>query len=610
MPTIMHDAMALIGSLDRDGRVGRALSGVVQATTPNGRPWCPPEVADQLITTIALRDKSLVAAMQGVVRLARLLEHTSDGGLIAALYGQNSSKGDLPQLSRGAFRRHIESAVVRGRLPSAAFAVEGNRVVCLEAELATETGGVRQPAVLPFAHMPLQGALLAVLNEALGFPAVVLHLDGVLGQGPPSSPAYAIANALLRDFDAWLTVNLNTAHHMRQVRTMRRFLSSQGRFHSTAIDDGIILEFWGTQAENGSEDGFRLFKEAARKMIALRDMISRIEIEHSEAIAGNLDVIGERGEHEATSSAAMGLVSDAEWQSPLAGLLAPPADRVRWLMRTEIAQLTNYLGRPGEATSATPEAAVDGELGDEAAGASGAPRGLSAGGRYDLSLWRTLLRADVFGAIQSSLVQHIRDGANPDEAMADLRSTSGDDPYMAQIARYQGIRTIVQDEILIVLDGLVRAANANALQLLAHAGSTAVVDMLSQQARATTLQAMDDANDRIDALADAEPQHASAVIISALHDAACRESKGGAGPLLDVMREAGRARSRVRRKGMEQPLDEAGVEAFAAAAGALAVLKSELDRLLGVLAKSPVKDMGKPDEFFFFNVFQRLFSDR
>lgn len=598
----MSDALALIDGLDRDGRVGLALSGVVEATTAAGRLWCPPEVGAQLINAIALRDTSMVAAMQGAVRLARLLEQASDGGLIAALYDHNGSRNGLSQLNRGAFRRLIEDAIARSRLPSTAFAVERTHVVCLEAELATRMGGAHKPALLPFAHMPLQGALLALLNEALGFPAVARHLDGLLRQGPPTSPAYAVANALLREFDEWLTANLNTAHHVRQVRSMRAYLNSTNRFRPEEIDDDAILGFWENQIErsyHNLDNGFQLFKVAARKMIALRDMARRANDAGAERTAEGFyedAPFSSGGPHAVPMDATS---TDADWQSPLAALLRPPANEVRWLMRTEVAELANFLGEPGSRDDTDSD-----DSGIAEPPVPRAPRGLSAGGRYDLSLWLTLLRADVFGRLQSRLVQRSREGAAPDDAIRSLFAECPDEPYLVQADRYRELRDLLHAELLIGLDGLARARDSSVLHLVGHTGSPNVerhLQSIARESMALGDGVRDDGGFDEDLLVPG-----SAAIVAALHDATCRAGLSHPGPLIELMTEARRAGARVRRKGLRLPLDPTTLAAFAAAAPALPVIVGELDRLGSALQTKLAKGIGRGDRDFFFRMFQRL----
>ena len=198
---------------------------------------------------------------------------------------------------------------------------------------------------------------------------------------------------------------------MRQAQRMRTFLATRGRVSPDAVDDEAILLFWMTAAvatDNDRIDGFRLYTSAASAMLryrqALRDANAARQLEASLGL----------GQDTAAGELALERLVEREtgiepWQSPLRALASLPANRVKWLTRKEQARLRHYLGGPaGE--EAAQEQGGEGEPGPWQGGLAGDER-------FDLRCWLTLLRADVFGAAQASIVGQLRKRKAPDAAI-------------------------------------------------------------------------------------------------------------------------------------------------------------------------------------------------
>jgi len=399
----MPDAGAIFAPLDRTGEVRRALFGVAERTTADGRLWCPVSVSDRLIRAVALRDFGLVALSQGAVRLARVLVHITGCDLATVLFAPPGTPGAIQTLSTDAFH----SIVCHGKGRSGAFEVSAASITCLEPSLSTLVDGVRQPAVLPFARMPLQMAWLALVIEALGHGKVMEILEPLLIE-EPSMPAHDAANALLRAFDHWLTIHLSTAYHMRQQRALRQTLPAPMQQRPEMIDDAAILDAWVTLSARTDEQAFKLFATVAGKLVAMRSLARMLTLksQHSGVSKAQQHEVDGAGDNSA---------DHLDWESPLMRLVAEPSGRVRWLTNTELTKLSPLAGAMH--ADDIPHVGLSSFNAIKPA--------LDPFGPFDLALWRTLLRVSVFGPEQSRAVQAQRDG-RPAAATVRGRTASTD----------------------------------------------------------------------------------------------------------------------------------------------------------------------------------------
>src|SRR6185312_8535046 len=126
-----------------------------------------------------------------------------------------------------------------------------------------------------------------------------------------------------------------------------------------------------------------------------------------------------------------------------------PASRVKWLTAREQQALRNYLGGPAD--DADTDTSDDGAP-DQAADFDDSWKGGLAGEeRFDLAHWLTLLRADVFGVIQASIVGRLRKRAAPQAAIAQAMEGLDTAAYASSASAYAEVRTQLQLESLAAL---------------------------------------------------------------------------------------------------------------------------------------------------------------
>jgi len=541
--------------------VADALAMSVEREDAAGAPWCPPGDGAALRRWVRDRSASLGTGMRRVVRLARLMAVADGRDYTRFLYQR------LPRLRAGLFRHALERAAAEGRLPRSVATLSERCVHLREPALAPQ-GTTEAAFEIDFAQMPRLAALLDVLHNALGFTVVADLLGPLLAPGAPRTTADEVARALQAALNAWLSARLESPSHMLQAQQIRRFLIGRGRLAPEAVDDEAILLFWTTaaQADDERTDGFRLYRSAAAAMLRYRQAL------RDAAVARHLEDALGRGFEPANDDGSSGQTEAGgeTWRSPLRALVARPASRVKWLTAREQRALVNYLGG-----SAAEDEAGRPEEGDEEDAAWNG--GLAGEERFDLAFSLTLLRADVFGAIQASIVARLRKRVAAPAAVAQAMELPGDSAYVAAATAYEDVREQLYVESLAALALLLETGAAEAVILLDRLGGRLVVDAIlgSADHRARAAEDEDGAETLRAAMAP--------ILKAAIADPGSVPE--GAGHKLLV--EALAARRKVSRAGFrrEDSIDPEMVAALRSGATAVFDVVAELDRLTAKLSQ-------------------------
>jgi len=542
--------------------VADALAMTLEREDSAGAPWCPPGDGAALRRWVIDRSASLGGGIRRVVRLARLLAVADGRDYTRFLYQR------LGSLRARHFRHALERAAAEGRLTKSVATLTERGVYLREPALAPQ-GPAGEAFEIDFAQMPRLAALLDIMHNALGYAAVADLLAPLVVSGTPRTTADDIGRALQAAFNAWLAARLESANHLLQAQRIRAFIMSRGRLAPEAIDDEAILVFWSLAAAADDEgiDGFRLYRSVAAALLryraALRDAAAARHLE--EALARGFEP-----ENDDISSA-QAAAGGETWRSPLKALLAGPASQVKWLTGREQRALVNYLGGAGEAD--------DPDRAEEKDDDEGAWRGGLAGDeRFDLAFWRTLLRADVFGAIQASIVARLRKRVAAPAAIDQAMEPLDDKAYVAAAGIYADVRDQLHVESLAALAMLMEAGAAEAVILLDRLAGRAAVGTILGAAAGRRAPADDDEDE---ASPDALCTEITPMLKAAIADAAAVPEGAGRKLLLEAIA----ARRKVSRAGFRR--EDAGDPDLAAAlrAGAAAVFEvvDELDRLKAAL---------------------------
>lgn len=562
---------------DRYGAVSEALAAVVERTTRTGAPWCPPGVARRLVDLIVDRNDRLAAVLRNAIRLGHLLRSIDGRNFWAPLH-RAGPDGGIERLTTASFRHLVQRAAQTGRLGPGNYSVTGEQVLFRGDRFASRGGGMDVPATLAFAAMPLLAAVLALIQETELLPDCDRLFDELASSTGPGRTAHEIGGELARLFDGWLTKHLMTAHLLRQGRMIRSFLLAAGRYHPSLIDDETMLRFWERHAgmdETNRGDDFRRYVTTVRKLMVYRDEIERELSAASLSAPESIDPL--------LGFELAGLeASEAEgWRSPLRELGRPPASDIKWLTGTERRRLAHFLG-------------VAGDAGDDGASGNAVEHGL-APGRLDLAFWLTLLRADVFSAVQNRLIQAKRDGIDP----ALLLAADGEeavDAYRTQCQIYRDLHLHAVTSMLACLDVLARHDAAECAVL---------VPAVADEAAMTELRALLSAQCARTADGEApEPAEVAALVLAQLDPGAAASAPAVAA----LLARAAAARKGLRRKGFEPERERELIASYVAAVEPLVELATQLGKLVAVLGRQSVAERYRADRERFERVFRSLYA--
>jgi hypothetical protein len=568
--------------------VAEALAIMSERTAPDGSRWCPPRDAELVYRWVVDRGRELGGGVRRVVRLARLLA-VAEGNYLMFLHVR------IPLLRARTFKAAMQTAAAAGRLPQAVATVSASGVRLNERSLAPPNATAFD---IDFTQMPRLAALLDVLHNALGFAPVEDLLEPVLAGHPPTVHADEVARALHARFNAWLSERLESPHYIRQAQKMRAFLSARGPVTPEAIDDEAILAFWASAAAAPGEsetEGFRLYRSSARALLRYRRSLRDAQAYRQIGMALDLD------DHLHRQPQADGAIVGEAWRSPLRALAARPASAVKWLTKRERLWLLNYLGGPH------PDREEPEEPDDDPSEASEAPVGetaLDEADRFDLRFVRTLLRADVFGPVQSNLVAGLRRRLPPAAAIEQALRAADGAAYATCRATYLATREQLRLECLAALLPLLEAGVPEGLHLVSYLGGREAVSELLK------IGGCDPASLDADPTCAEENAEGTAVY-AALRKAAQLVADGApAGALQALLAEANAALRRVGRIGFrrEDRGDAGVVAALAAGAAAVVATLRELDRLLPDLPESDAGGAMSDDRPRFETAFRRIYG--
>jgi hypothetical protein len=470
-----------------------------------------------------------------------------------------------------------------------------------EAALAPQAGK-HDGFEIDFAQMPRLAALLDIVHNALGFTVVADLLAPLLQSGTPARHADEVARALQAALNAWLSERLESASHMLQAQRIRAFLAGRGRVAPEAVDDEGILLFWMMMAESPDDeriDGFRLYRSVAAAMLRYRSAL------RDAAAARHLEDALARGLEPANDEPAIddGHTRIEPWRSPLRALALPPASRVKWLTAKEQRALLNYLGGPAD--DAEDDEGFNNENGTDAW-----KGGLTGDERFDLSFCRTLLRADVFGALQASIVARLRKRAAASDAIAQAMGQLDGGAYVKSAATYAELRAQLQLESLAALSALMEAGAAEALILLnALGGQQAVRSLIGSRVCGVGSTDEDETSEDGMIVDDAAAEHLRKEVAPALRAAIADPSAMPEGPARKLLLDAVAAARKVSRAGFrrEDRTDDDMIAALRSGAAAVFEVVHELDRLTAVLSqKAQVSDVAS-DGARFHAAFRRFY---
>lgn len=288
---------------------------------------------------------------------------------------------------------------------------------------------------ITYSRMPFLSAMVEFLVTVLGYGELDDLWQTMLSRGPTAASVSDAANQLSRLLYGYLKGHLTTAQNHRKFACLVTFLRDlgDGDFGLTAIEDPVVLDFWLTRSGKDSSDNldFRTFASVFRAFVRLRQVLEDV---HDFRALGNARPIGpDREAGEVDPDSIRSIVENIEEaENPLEALRDPPANAIKFLNKTESAELDM----------------------------------LVACGKTSLTLPLSLMRCEVFGAAQARISQAQRRKVAP-EALGALIEDCVQDDYLERQSCLEKLAEHVDRVLLASLDVLAVARRSEAVTLVA-----------------------------------------------------------------------------------------------------------------------------------------------
>ncbi len=332
---------------------------------------------------------------------------------------------DSGPASTAGFRAYIDRELF-GQA-EAAPRVSADRV---KVEIAYADGGF----AITYARMPFLSAMVEFLMTALGYGALDEVWQEMLSRGPTAAAVSDAANALSRQVYDYLKDHLVSTQYHRKFSVLVAYLAQlgEGDFGPATVDDPAVLDFWLSRSDDGVSDGldFRTFASVFLAFVRLRQVLEEARDFQALESAKPIGPDREAGEVDPGSVSALVEAID-EAESPLVALQSAPAASVKFLNKTEIADLEKLVGC----------------------------------GKSSLALPLSLLRCEIFGAAQARLSQAQRRKATSEE-LRDLIATCEPHDYGDHRNRLDRLERHLERVLLASLDVLAVARRPEAVSLI------------------------------------------------------------------------------------------------------------------------------------------------
>lgn len=288
---------------------------------------------------------------------------------------------------------------------------------------------------IAYSRMPYLSAMVEFLVTVLGYGELDDLWQTMLSRGPTAASVSDAANHLSRSLYGYLKDHLPTAQNHRKFACLAAFLRDlgDGDFGPATIEDPVVLDFWLVQSGKDGSEGpdFRTFAAVFRAFVRLRQVLEQARDFRA---LGNARPIGpDRDAGEVDPDSILSLVENIDERgNPLAALRDPPAAAIKFLNKTEAAEL---------------------EL-------------LMDCGKTGLALPLSVLRCEVFGAAQARITQARRRKLAPAALGAVIEDCVQDD-YLARQALLARLAQHTDRALLASLEVLAAARRPEAVSLVA-----------------------------------------------------------------------------------------------------------------------------------------------
>ena len=481
----------------KSGELIAAFRNVAEVTTPLCELKYPPKVCRDLAKAIVCRNYA-----KSVLQLCHLVNAADACGRGRESY-ERFFFGGLRAIPRN-FMAATDNALAGRGWRRAGFECGGEGIVIRYKSSVFNVA---------YSRMPMLTALLDFLIGIESYTEVDAVLSEMLSDCSDDAAVKKAANTISRHIYRYLSRHLPSAQNAAKFNHILKFLKNRSTDRSILIDDATVLEFWSAHGdvEDGRSGDFRAFRTVLDAFVAFQRALELAE-DHaavqraapvgSDREAGEIDSDGLSGTFEVLG----------QWESPLPLLAEEPVTRIKLLTNREKGSLQLLL-----------------ELGPMSR-------------RLPLSL----LRAEVFGSVQSRITQALRRKADRKD-MTDLICCTDADGYTTSQTVYADLRARIGMVMKAALHVLLRDRR------MTDAGNVAVI----------------------------EPEDLIAIFERLIESPGSRDPEG----LGSAIEDAGKAFRSISRKGFaESELDDPDlVEGFRSGAGILLAIAQEIDGFLDTM---------------------------
>ena len=347
----------------KSGELNAAFHNVAEVTTPVGDLKYPPKVCRDLAQAIVCRNYA-----KPVLQLCHLVNAADACGRGRESY-ERFFFGGLRAIPRN-FMAATEDALANRGWRRAGFECGGEGIVIrYQSSVFNVT----------YSRMPLLTALLDFLIGIESYAEVDAVLSEMLSDCTDDTAVKKAANTISRHIYRYLSRHLPSAQNAAKFNHILKFLKNRSTDRSILIDDATVLEFWSAHgdAEDRRSGDFRAFRTVLDAFVAFQRALELAE--DYAAVQRAAPVGSDREAGEIDPEALSGIFDvPGQWESPLPLLAEEPVKRIKFLTNREKESLQLLL-----------------DLGPMSR-------------RLPLSL----LRAEVFGSIQSRITQALRRKVN------------------------------------------------------------------------------------------------------------------------------------------------------------------------------------------------------
>lgn len=539
------------GPTECSDELGAIFEAIAQATV-NDAPKFTPDIPRRLARDIICR--TYAGAIYELCHLAHIADQVFGAqGFEALFWGHGPARA-------GEFREQFETAMSgSGRRQNLTIDKNGIRIAYPDGEFTTA-----------FGRMPYLSAVMEFLVSAIGYADLDHALRGK--NTPPVTMASLshAASAITHEVYGFLKPHLPSVHAQRKFRFLMSFLRHR---HGDSvgpedIDDDAVFDFWifaSTSAETNVD--FRTFKTVFLTFIQMRDALAAARDRAAMTAPIPLGPDRENGEID-PAEVETALVQIEARRAPFHQLRTPPASAVKFLNKRETAAI---------------EMIVE-------------------GGEAALAMPLSVMRAEVFGAIQARITQSLRNRAlSPPTARTPV-ANHGMASYRDYAQRIDDTRSHLEQVLL---------ASFHILASERHSQAITVFLGLRPEIDLRPLAPL---------FRDDQSEHGNVITLTGAVVGECFLSDLAAHPgshptLARFLADAKNAVRRIARKGFRNSANNRNrIEGFAVAIDALFAIRKQIDRFCDRLKRAGIQGEGwdrqhRKDQKLFFAQFRTLYGD-